>query len=103
MIKTTAQVLDELFDYLGDERWELADILLDVTQGCVIAVPETKKLLKNLFDSMPSSDALEVADIHRNIKAVGSTYALRIARDLADYAELCHEHSSDVEVCEAQH
>lgn len=100
---TTAEALQALFDYLGDDKWDLGDLIFDACDGADVLNLTTARLLRDLFDSMPDSDNLEITAIHENIKAVGTNFAQITAQDLADAAELCHEHSSDPEVCEDQH
>lgn len=80
--KTTAEVMDELFDYLGDDRWDLGELIVDTCDGANIMNPHTKELLKQLFASMPESDNLTTEDIARYIREVGTPYAVDIAHDI---------------------
>lgn len=82
MPKTPDYILRELFDYLGDTRWELAELLFDVTEGANILNPTTKKLVKELIDTVPNNDDLNVYDIIAHLYRVGTPYAVTTADDL---------------------
>lgn len=84
MTRSTAQVLSALFDYLGDERWDLGELLTDAAYGADILNPHTKALVKELFDSIDNTGNLEFADIIAGIRHVGTPFAVATAQDMSD-------------------
>lgn len=79
---TTTKALQALFDYLGDDRWDLGELIYSACQGNEIANSRTAELLQDLFESMPNCDDLTIEQIITNIQAVGSEFALGVANDV---------------------
>lgn len=82
MPKTTAQCLDALFEYLGDERWDLGELMVDTFDGAEIMNSTTAELIEDLINSMPEPDNLTNEDIARHIHEVGTPFAVSIAQDI---------------------
>jgi hypothetical protein len=77
-----ATTLEQLFDYLGDDRWELGDLIIDFCEGGKFWNPHTEALLKQLVDAMPEPDNFTIDDLAEEILRVGTTYAVAIAQDI---------------------
>lgn len=84
MTRSTPIVLHELFDSLGDDRWDLDEILADAAYGADISHPETKRLVKELFESVDPTGDLEYDDIVNALRRVGTPFAVTIANDMRD-------------------
>lgn len=77
-----AAALSRLFDYLGDQRWDLGELIVDVCEGWEVTNPKTRELLKQLFDAMPEPDNFTTDDVAQEIRRVGTPYAVDIANDI---------------------
>lgn len=87
-MKTTADILDNLFDHLSDDRWDLAELIFDVAElGAEINHPDTKFLMQQLFASMPECDNLTLLRISEHIRQVGTPFATTVAHDLMTMAD----------------
>jgi hypothetical protein len=82
---TTAMVLDKLFHHLGDEQWDLGELLADAAYGADILNEETKALVKMLFQSIDAEEGdLYFDQIVEGIRHVGTEYAVAVANDMRD-------------------
>lgn len=81
----TRTAYQALLEHLGPLRDEMGDLIADAALGANILNPDTKKLLQDLFASMPESDNLTLDDIARNIREVGLPSAEEVATDI-EYA-----------------
>lgn len=85
MTTRIAAILNELFNYLGDDRWDLAEILIDF---CIVGAEfsdlHTKELLTKLVAEMPEPDNFTIDDLAEEIAKVGTEYAVGISKDLHD-------------------
>lgn len=86
MTKTrcTAIILSDLFDYLGDERWDLGEMLADAAYGDRIVNDRTRALVEELFASVNNDGDLCFEDIVAGIRHVGTPFAVAIANDMRD-------------------
>lgn len=82
MKKTTAEMMTELFEYLGDDRWELGETIVDITEGARLLNPTFRGMMKKLFDSMPESDNLTLEKIATHIAEVDTPFAQSVAQDI---------------------
>ena len=82
MKKTTAEMMTELFEYLGDDRWELGETIVDITEGARLLNPTFRAMMRKLFDSMPEPDDLTLEKIATHIDAVDTPFAKSVAADI---------------------
>lgn len=76
-----ANILNELFDYLGDDRWDLGELLADAVEGAKIYNERTKYLITEVFKQMPEPDNFTPEDLAREIKSIGTPFAVGLAYD----------------------
>lgn len=85
MTRSTAIIFNDLFEHLGDfERWDLGEVLADAAYGCNILNSETKRLVKELFESIDNTDDLSYDDIVEAIRHIGTPFAVTVANDMRD-------------------
>jgi len=83
--RATAIILQDLFDYLGDDRWDLGELLADAAYGDRIVNDRTRELVTELFASVDHTDGdLEFDDIVAGIRHVGTPFAVATANDMRD-------------------
>jgi hypothetical protein len=84
--KNTADLFFELVDYLGPLGEELGELIADAALGANIFDPETKRLLTELFASMPESDNLTLEDIATNLQRIDHPFAAAAGSDILTIA-----------------
>lgn len=80
-----AQIMSDLFDYLGDDRWDLGELIVDFCEGAEFYDPHTKGLLAKMVQEMPEPDNFTTMDLAEQIRKVGTEFAVGVANDIEDY------------------
>lgn len=83
-VRSTALILHDLFEYLGDERWNLGELLADTAYGADVLNPKTKALVTELFSSIDNTGDLTFDKIVDGIRHVGTPFAVTTANDMRD-------------------
>jgi hypothetical protein len=79
-----AGILHRLFDYLGEDQWDLGEIIVDFCDGAKFNDPHTEGLLMELVNEMPDPGNFTVDDLAEEILKVGTEYAVGVANDIHD-------------------
>lgn len=84
MTSKMATIISELFDYLGDDRWDLGEVIIDFCEGAEFNDPHTRELLGKLVREMPEPDNFTLLELSEEIRQIGTDFAVGVANDIRD-------------------
>lgn len=95
----TNDALAALITYLAPETTdlaEIAEIITDCAEGANLLDLPARRLMRELFASMPESDNLDITAITEYITAANA----ELGEEIANQNELCPTCFSEIEICD---